>query len=862
MSNPVATIGNDILDILQPVVERKTFAKVVYDSANFFTYANGEYGSYSPAGKGEQYCIFVQMSDALSGAGGQPSFVSDSAWKNSTSGDDSGLKSAASAFVTAANSVMPKVIIPSTMLVDNGIKTTHKNSWARYNDSGTWKDLFNWELLTDNGTPIAAGTEGIYAKVAGNHGTNFVSVFGSKDDTYADNIFKMKLENPASPPLGSAHGWLKDNSSDLVVGGACVILLSMMPYRSYTKSGSDSEPAQVGAVQNASSVTIEFGEVKIVVQPSGETTVSLGNTGGGEKNTMKVDLAEGRTKNGPPQQEYMVDKSPFVILCYPIWNGIVVASGVQDSNSVVATSSHLLKKTKDADILDSTYSLPFRPDAPAAIRINAKSTYYPEVNVDFGTTATVTGRNCHFEIAYLPCFFSKEGWFDEYQTLNTNMPGFATYQYKVYPIWTKGGDDLMTLSPMPSAPTDTGAAGDVANTNYYKTRWHMHQDAFNRRSGEIFGSYLETIQTLMFPIKNFNGSFNLNWTGGTPGDSASTGNWRDYVQSINVTTNLDGSSGSITVDKYGVAGQLAEAIQSIGAITINASGGYGTDSDTPFFYGFGMGIQDTRSTGDGGTWTIPLIGLEKKLDDIAMLFTPIMDGELFVVAGNFLCKYAGLDPDYTWASLLTPLGVSDDINVVRFDWKAGTTVRTALEEVVADTLHHYVVMRGKIFFYELDGFTGLPSALALGPDWSPNYPTTKIIMYDAAPDFEDMRNQIFVFALQQMPEGRWAEIQGLPTFLRQKSIQQETIPDIPWARTLVKSTPGYLDQTKIDLLANRLAIAARKYELIGKTTIPGNGRINPYDRWGDMIIFGVTHNLDFRNKTWTTDLEFMRSAAT
>jgi hypothetical protein len=232
------------------------------------------------------------------------------------------------------------------------------------------------------------------------------------------------------------------------------------------------------------------------------------------------------------------------------------------------------------------------------------------------------------------------------------------------------------------------------------------------------------------------------------------------------------------------------------------------------------------------------------------------------VVGNFLCKYAGLIPDFTHADPSKQLGVSDDVNVVRFDWKAGTTVKAALEDVMADLLLSCVVRDGYVYFYDLDEVTGLPIN-AGGQDWESSYPSTKIVMYDASPDFEDLRNEIAILGLEQIPDGKNTQIENLPTFPR-LAVQSgiTTVPDVPWAKTLVRPIPGYKDLTYFDGLATKLAGMYSVYELIGKTTIPGNANIKPYDTWGDLIIFGVSHNLDFRAKTWTTDLEFMRKTRT
>jgi hypothetical protein len=331
-----------------------------------------------------------------------------------------------------------------------------------------------------------------------------------------------------------------------------------------------------------------------------------------------------------------------------------------------------------------------------------------------------------------------------------------------------------------------------------------------------------------------------------------------------VTIGLDGSSGSISLDKYGFAGQHAEVNQCIGAITIEAKGGYGTYPPIiggSIFSGLAMGISDSV-TADGATWTIPLIGLEKKMDDIALLNVPFFDGENLSTVTDFLCRYAGLVDDMSNADPSVQLGMSEDISVVRFDWKAGTTVRSALDDTMDDIQHGYVVRDGKVFFYQLDEITGLPVNLDSFTDWLPSYPDVIVVAYDKTPDFEDLRNEIAVIGLEQVRDGTGSEITGMPTYPRIEIRTITTVPDVPWAKVLSYPLPGYLDVSLIGQTADRLSAKLSKYELIGRTTIAGNASIKPYDRWGEYVIFGVTHNMDFRAKTWTTDLEFMRKTRT
>ena len=814
-NNPVVTLGFSVPTPGDPTVIRKTFARIVYNAQKFFLYGDGEFGAFDPTEQGEEFFIFVPFSDSNP----HPSFVSDGAWD--------GLQKSSSGFVTAVNSIMPKIMVPSTKIIDNGLLSDAHTFEGQWNDSGTFTDNFSWELVSFNGTPIGSGTTDLYdyAQVGPNYGSQYVSTKAKDDSHSTDNTLIMKLDEPATPPS------FPDTEGTFVCAGAFILMLNVVPTRA-----TSADPGQ--ASKRPWTVTMEFGEVKMIITDSGSTEIILGQAGGtSEPNKTTVNLAEGKAKNGPPQQQHITEKDPFVILVYPVWNGLVVASGIQDAYATVFSSSYYVPRFKGASIMNQPYSSGFDPQNPAPVEVDAT-----DAMVDMGDSLTLTVDNCRVDVAYLPCYFAQKCWFDEWRLYPDDVGGTVSYTFYVWPIWTDNNTATI-LNPSPDV-TDSGYSGSITGTHYGVTEWRLKQNKFNRVGGEIFGSILETNETWDFPIKNGNGSFNI-----------TTGSWADYIQSVTVSTNIDGSSGTIIVDKYGAAGQHAATVQSVGAITISASGGYGTQGGN-LFQGLAMGIADNRSS-DGATWSIPLVGLEKKLDDIMLINVPFFDGETFGVVSDFLSRYAGIIGNTSHANTSVRLGSTDDIAAVRFDWKAGTTVRSALDDVMADTLHSYVVMDGAINFYQLNPTTGLP--ISFGTDWSGQYPNSRTVMYDATPDFEDLRNEIVVLALQQIADGQGTNIENLPAFPRIQAQSNTTTPDIPWAKTLVRPLPGMLDPTQIDTAVQRLSASCSRYELLGRTTIPGNALIRPYDMWGQYVIYGVTQNIDLRSKTWTTDLEFMKN---
>lgn len=840
MSNPVATIGNSISTPSDPSVERKTFSSIVFQEQSFFVYGEGEfddsYTTFDPTDLGQRFFIFVPLEDVL---GAEPQFIGVQSWERTVS-------KSASGFVTGRYSIMPKLFMPSKELVDNGIKTPQQ-AYGAYADPATSVEAFNWDVESLNGVPVSSSEMIKYAQIGAYFGSQYVTV-RAKNDSSSENELVMSLVPPpvlgGSAPTSGPQGW--DTGHDLVVDGAFVLLLNIVPSR---PANVDYEALQ----ENPWSFQIEYGD--IIMQMNATGSMKVGYTSGvdREENFATVNLAEGKAKEGPPQQEHVDEKSPYVIVVYPVWNGIIVMSGNQESREVIDTSSTFIPMKKERSVMLSPYSDGFDPASPAGIQAGTGS---GDTNTipNFGTEMTITANNVRFDLAYMPCFFSREMWFDEWFVANDNIAGVVDYSYEIYPIWTTNGTGAELSS---TSPIQSSFSGPVSDTSYWYAKWRISMDKHDRYAGELLGSIFEITEERDFPIDNGNGNFILSWSGGSSGDPSSTGDWRDYVQSLSVSIGLDGSSGSITVDKYGVAGQDAVAVQDIGALTISMTGGYGTVAGS-IFEGLAMGVSE-NVTSSGATWEVPLVGLETKMDDIALINVPFFDGKTAISAIRFLAKYAGLRANFSNApnAFFDQLSASEDVNVARFDWKSGTSVKSALNDVMDDLQYSYVVRDGMIYIYELNA-EGLPTLP--GPDREPGYSGTNIVTENQNPDFDVLRNEILVIGLESVPEGTGTDITNIPTFPRFERRSSSTTPEIPWARSMVRPLPGTLTIDEISDFADKQEEMTNNYYVLGRTTIPGNADIKPYDRWGDFIVYSVTHNVDFDSKSWTTDLEFSKGA--
>jgi hypothetical protein len=143
MSNPTVNIGDSIATPSDAELEWDNWSRLTWEDMDIFTYAEGEYSaplgfqgedSFNPNLLGEAYIIFSQMEDAV---GSSPDFTTASAWD--------GLKRTPSGFVNpVTHSILPTLIIPTDILVDNGFLSLGDKLKATYDDGGSPGDCKFW----------------------------------------------------------------------------------------------------------------------------------------------------------------------------------------------------------------------------------------------------------------------------------------------------------------------------------------------------------------------------------------------------------------------------------------------------------------------------------------------------------------------------------------------------------------------------------------------------------------------------------------------------------------------------------------------------------------------------------------------
>lgn len=907
MSNPSVQISTQTITFdLPSSVYRYIYSRIVYSESRFFIYQEGQYATYDPykdTGDGlkqERAFFFYPCSDVIS----KPHLVSQQVW-------DENMDKAASGFITPNNSLMPRIFIPTQKLCSNGVY----NRTALMSKYGTY-DLFNWEV-----TKVAKGSlPGDLDKnitIGGNNKT-YVSTIGVEDnniDTYMDLELEDKTTFPPPTYDGTETPITADytNGTSLVGYGACCFMIDV----------TTAKPARVSTADVGKSiwnVKLKFGSdpdsLLIELKESGLLVTY-------KSNSKEAPMPVSSSGEFPPQVSELKNKKPYVLLVYPVWNGAIVSAAFQWDKAVANAASIYIPYDKDAGIFDPAYSDPFIP-YDGSSEGDADDVVVAPFPTDLSMlTGPITARvrACRANIAYLPCFFLSKFKFDEF-FVGSDKGGVANlFEYKNYIIYTKNTQSTFGIYDVGDPTARTAAEvdepvvppPDLGDNRYWKFSWLVASNSISdvdaalhcRSTGEIFGTYFRVKEKLADDPYNLNGNFKLGWIAGTakpgdvnsayygstPGDvvAATVANWEPYILSINISQTEEGMTGQIIVDKFGLAGQDAKILQgiggdsgatvnSVGSITIYAEGGNGT-VDGVIFSGLAMGVSETDGP-DGGKWTINLVGLEKKLDDIVLFDAPYLDNYRVDAALDYIVDKVGITKDMTDCSLTSSdkLRYTEDLASPIYNFPPGTPVREVLERVCEDYLLTYIIKPSgsfstsstgaysKIYFYKIDEDTALP-IVSSPTDWSSSYPNTKVMSMSMSPDFEDIRNEIVLFGLRRVGGGAQTDISNVPLLpYTYKTGDYDTVPYFPWSKAMSGGPPGFVSPDDLEDMANKYKGSSKRYFLTGQVEIPGNATIQIYDTFGSVtvpgtpsqvfsnLIVSINHNLDFSSKTWTTGL--------
>jgi len=822
--NPEITIGSILYVPQTGNYTRKLFTREQYSGEKLEIHSENTDAVYL---LGRNTYFFYRMSSLMASSSDMPSFMTKTSYD--------GFSKTPCGFLTPQKTVIPKILVPSQNIIDNGVKGTY----CEGNLNWTFSDE-NYSVTTSDSqsSVIIKKSTGVY---------NSKIILNPNDVAFA--------EEPA------------DVDTERVVGGGAFQIVigfydtDIMSKKTWSE-GSQSwvEEGDISTAPDNKSqpkVVFRLGDLEVSVFIDGRC---VGNFLSGEKNSRTINLVSGTGEECIPQAKTAsTDRGKtFTITVYPVWNGVVIQSGVQSSPNMIQSSAAYIPVIQNASALayaeiktlDNGTELPFNPLEPSQILIKTErdgKSVIPNLG-DSSSELEFNAYNCSCSVAFSPVFFSKEMKMDHIIEGNKDVDVYQ-YKYNTYPIWTKNGTDYSLADSVQFSVVD--GKGPSEFSNYLKALVDLKTEStvFPRVCPELFGDIVEMQETIT-------ATENLEPPEYTNGIS----NWTDYITNVTLSNSLDsGESGSITFDKYGATGGLqdAEVPQMVGKISVSVKGCYNTngnsETDTStslLFKGYTWSANDNRNN-SGSDVTVDLIGVQKRLEDITLINPPIFDGYKFTEVVTYLCNYAGVAFDLSNADQDTRLTISTDpIETVVFNWTTGMDVRQALDQICSNRGHGYFVKDGTLVFFERDS-DGMPNYE--GTDWS-MFQNTNIQSVDMNPTLDDLRNQIMVIGMRQNTDASLKDIGDMPTFPITSMVKQDTVPEIPWRKGLCHTLAGFPTQEQIDGIAANLAKSSKRYEILGNTTVPGSN-IKLLDRFmNEYLVTSVTHNIDLVSKSWTTTL--------
>ncbi|MCK9154615.1 MAG: hypothetical protein M0P12_00725 [Paludibacteraceae bacterium] len=832
--NPEVVITNDLTIPSLGSFERKIFTRIQYAGEPFFILAPNTSDVFLIGQNG----FFLQpLGNEYSSSSQMPTFMTKGSYENN-------FKKTASAFLTAQKSLMPKLLVPSQMLTDNGIA------------GGISTGVFAWEFKEEERSRCNVTTDDEQSSVAIKKG------FGNS-----------KTEARLTRETAYIPQSITDiDTTNVIGGGAFQMVISVfdtdIPSQTLREEGTSLNPEKEGKDIEASTeeklqpnILIQMGDLILSIETDGRCVASWKQ---GEKNSETVNLVRGLGEECIPQgKSASTDKGEsFVITIYPLWDGVVIQSGVQTGKNIISSSTAYLPVVKKASIFDfaemRTRSdgtrVPFDPENPDEIFVMTRKGSV-SVMPNLGTADTeliVSASNCSCCIAFSPIYFARKMSYVHTICGNMAVNGYS-YSYKGFPIWTKNDTNYSTDNEI--LFTATTLKGPAEYTKVFKSNnivLQQNTGKYQRRAGEIFGEIIQMTETV--PASSQGSAVNYN--NGISG-------WEDYITNVTINSTLDSNTGTLSWDKYGATnGNQSTAIaQSVGKININVKGGYNTNGalsrdDTTYSLFRGYTYESSESSSNSGCdVTVNLVGVEKRLDDVNLINPPIFDGWKFVDVAAYLCKFAGVAYDLSSADQSVRLQMSTDpFETVCFNWTTGLICRQALDEICKDTAHGYVIKDGLIKFFQRlsDGRPNYTGTIWTGFDG------TNIQNIEMNPNFENLRNQIVLIGMRKITEDAQKDFPDkFPVFPMTALKKNITTPSIPWPKRLCYTVPGFPTQNELDNIANKIAKGSNYYEIMGSTTIPG-ANIKILDKFLGYIVIGVTHNIDLVGKTWTTSLQLQK----
>lgn len=434
---------------------------------------------------------------------------------------------------------------------------------------------------------------------------------------------------------------------------------------------------------------------------------------------------------------------------------------------------------------------------------------------------------------------------------------------------------------------------------------------YQRYPIELFGMVsVFTRKDFGFSVPNDNGIFAFDklfrpeFTGllraapKTDGETFLHPRYLDFITHCQISSGLDGISGSITMDGYPLSQGLKvmRQEQSIGEIDLAVQIG---DKSSHLFSGYAMEINTNDSEGSYSI-SAKLAGIDRKMSDMKLFCAPFWDGDRleaicayfeeylklqFKMIDHEVRYYSNAKPVYTniYASTGTWHASSDSIvpNDIKHpdfrmprsvDWRS-PAINFVNGTVCLDALKQIGEKCSCTFCPQLDGTGTFYEINLLGyPYYVDNqlyiveFDASDVISFNLAPYLDNKYNSIATFGFLQKRDsnGRVLTNESVhPGVFYNRTngsdgydIQQVGV-QFPWSRPSIKVENGMYTLSELEYIhKNRIRMMTSEiYQ--GSMTVPGNTRVyHLYQRIAvagiPFFVISIDHDLDLQNKTWTT----------
>lgn len=650
-------------------------------------------------------------------------------------------------------------------------------------------------------------------------------------------------------------------------------------FKFYTESSSNS----------FSSTNGDYIELK--ANPTGEVSVSINksNTVAGPLNFSQMGQKILHVNSND-----LLNKN--VIFFYSLMNSLIV-TGDLVTNPKQTSKSLICKKNKDLDILNETepalncFPAEHKKGKADSIKLTSKNVY-----VNFGNRVQATFNNCigNFALAALrfcpvvsfSYFFKMSG-----QQTDTNVSeNGGTEDYYCLEV---GGKNFGYKGLNKKYRSKKVYYDEDTQTSIFRVDFEFRADdtELQLNAFELFGiihvtKYTGKLTDVLNGDGNFSTDFQVNVNNKLSvyrGEETSGTKWEDYITNISISHGLDGTSGSLTLDKYMMMDISGTPTQAIGALTLVAKNGfYDLNEVAPttsnlyyetipgqIFKGYAMEIQNQVSEGNSQL-TVKLAGIQKKLSDMKLVNCPFWDGDQVFENGmdgvlNYMKSYSGCKlkyvPDFSSGAGL----VSNIILPRSWDWQApstnfvlGTPVLDALKEIAKKINHQFIIQPdGCGYFYYMDEY-GCPTWVKNGPIVR-SYKESDIISMDIAPYLENRYNTFLTLGLLVKNDTESTQLVTDGEMPGMKFTQADIgVGDYPWSRIITISEPGLVTIKDLEKFHKTNVRFGQSLIYTGTITVPGWYGFHIFDKIkvGTIVFYitGINHSIDLQQKEWITQL--------